>query len=181
MRDIIVIGAPVGGGAAMSKIAACFPPDLQASVFMVLHSVAKSPILLADVLNAPGRMRATEAIDGETIEPQRIYVAADGKHLMLKSGSVHLSADNVESGYCPSIDALFSSAAEAYGARVVGVLMLHLRADGMAGLRDIRKAGGRNVIQRKEQLSGEGDEAPSPDHVDLAEIGARVLSHVNGD
>lgn len=181
-RDIIVIGAPVGGGAAMSQIVASFPLDLGASIFMVLHSAAKSPILLADVLNAPGRLRATEAINGETVEQQRIYVAADGKHLTLtRGGSLRLSADRPACRYCPSIDALFSSAAEVYGARVIGVLLLHPRCDGMAGLRDIRNAGGRNVIQRDEGISGDRDEACSRDLVNLADIGARILSCVRGD
>ena len=80
MRDIILIGAPVGGASALTRLVGSLPPDLRASVFVVLHAKPDNPILLADVLNAPGRMRATEAFDGEPIQRSRIYIASVGKH-----------------------------------------------------------------------------------------------------
>jgi two-component system chemotaxis response regulator CheB len=182
MRDIIVIGAPVGGAAALTHLTSRFPPDLDASVFIVLHSEPGRPILLADVLNAPGRMRAAEAMHGEPIERRRIYVAADGQHLMIRDGHVYLAANGVEAPRRPSIDVLFSSAAETYNARVVGVLLLHAREEGTRGLYAIRKAGGRAITHRSEQMPGmprhpETAEEVAHEHLELDEIVSRLLAY----
>jgi|GEM_PF-3847062 len=185
MRDIIVIGAPVGGGATLVQLASRLPPDLDAAVFVVLHATPESPILLADVLNAPGRMRAAEAIEGETIERRRIYVAADGKHLMIRDQKVHLSANGFDTPHRPSIDALFTSAAETYNARVVGVLLLHSREGGSRGLHVIRKAGGRTIAHRNEQMPEkprhpETLEELAHDHLEIDKIVPRLVAYVNG-
>ena len=92
MRDIIVIGSPKGGSAALAQVVSGFPPNLDASVFVALHVEPETPILLADVLNAPGRMRATEAMHDEPIQQPRIYVAAQDKHLMIRQRRIFLFA-----------------------------------------------------------------------------------------
>ncbi len=182
-RDIIVIGAPVGGGAALAELVACFPPHLEASVFIVLQATETRPILLADVLNAPGRMRVTEAIDGEAVARRRIYVAADGKHLTVGDGAMHLSATRTDDKHWPSIDRLFLSAVEEYKDRVIGALLLNARSDGALGLHAIREAGGRTVTHRNDQML---DVPKHPDtgetlahhHVELAAIAPCILAYV---
>jgi len=48
----------------------------------------------------------------------------------------------------PAVDPLFSSAALAYGPRVVGVVLTGGGHDGMQGLLDITKAGGLSLVQK---------------------------------
>jgi two-component system chemotaxis response regulator CheB len=50
----------------------------------------------------------------------------------------------------PAIDVLFESAAEAYGAGVMGVILSGASADGARGLRAIADAGGLAVVQSLE-------------------------------
>lgn len=184
-RDIIVIGAPVGGGAALAQLSSRFPPDLDASIFIVLHAAGKSTMLLADVLNAPGRMRAAEAMHDEAIAQRRIYVAADGKHLLIREGKVHLSANGAEHPYRPSIDLLFASAAEVYGKRVVGILLLHAREDGWRGLQAIREGGGRSITHRNKEMREapkhpETGETLADHHLKLEEIASNVVAYALG-
>jgi two-component system, chemotaxis family, protein-glutamate methylesterase/glutaminase len=185
MRDIIVIGAPVGGGATLAQLASRLPSDLEAAVFVVLHATPENPILLADVLNGPGRMRAAEAIEGETIERRRIYVAADGKHLMIRDEKVRLSADGFDTPYRPSIDALFTSAADTYNERVIAVLLLHPREGGCRGLDIVRKAGGRTIAHRNEEMPEkpchpETLEDLAHDHLEIDKIVPRLVAYVKG-
>ena len=185
MRDIILIGAPVGGASALTHVVGSFPADLRASVFVVLHEKPDHPILLADVLNAPGRMRATEAVEGESIQPGRIYVACDGKHLVLDAEKIHLTSDAEENSCRPSIDVLFRTAATAHKERVVGVILMHVREDGLLGLHAVRLGGGRTVTHRNELMQDkprhpETGEELAHDHLDLDEIAPRVIAYVNG-
>lgn len=183
-RDIIVIGAPVGGAAALTRLAASLPADLQASIFIVLHTTPENPILLADVLNAPGRMRASEASNGERIEPNRIYVACDGKHLVLDAEKIHLASEAAENNRRPSIDVLFRSAAALHKKRVVGVILLHAREEGILGLHAIRQNGGRTVTQCNEQMPEsprhpDTGEELAHDHLQLQEIAPRLIAYVH--
>lgn len=184
MRDIIVIGAPVGGGATLVRLAAALPADLQASIFVVLHTTPENPILLSDVINAPGRMRASEAINGERIEPSRIYVACDGKHLVLDAERIRLTSEAEANSRRPSIDVLFRSAAASHKDRVVGVILLHAREEGIKGLHAIRQNGGKTITHRNDEMSEnprhpDTDENLGDDHLELQEIAPRLISYVH--
>lgn len=185
-HDIVVIGAPVGGGAALAYLVARFPADLEASVFIVLHATPESPILLADILNAPGRMRAAPAMNGEAIERRRIYVAADSRHLLIRDGKVRLFDGETEYPHRPSIDLLFQSAALTFRERVLGILLLHAREDGADGLQAIRGAKGHTITHRNEAMPDElrhpkTGETLADHHLKLDEIAPRVLAYVGKD
>jgi two-component system chemotaxis response regulator CheB len=50
----------------------------------------------------------------------------------------------------PSVDVLMASAAKAYGARTMGLLLTGMGADGVEGLRAIRQAGGVTLAESEE-------------------------------
>jgi two-component system, chemotaxis family, protein-glutamate methylesterase/glutaminase len=184
MRDIVVIGAPIGGAAALTQLIGDLPSDFDASVFVALHTRPENPILLADVLNDQRGPRAAVAVHGEPVIRRRIYVAADDCHLTVHDGRVYLTNDAVN-GPRPSIDKLFTGAAKTYANRVIGVVLLHCRNDGALGLQAVRRAGGRTIThdnkemheQPKDPKSGE----PLSDaHLGLAKIAERVLRYAYG-
>lgn len=186
VRDIVVIGAPVGGAGALITVVGSLPPDLAASVLVVLHAHPEKPILLADALSAPGRLRVTEAIDGEPLAHRRIYVAADSKHLRIRDGFIRVEDDAGESVCCPSIDELFRSAAEEHRERAVGVALVHVEDEGLAGLESLRKNGGRTITHRSAQMqepprSSQTGELLSHHHLELEDVGPRIVAYVHGE
>jgi two-component system, chemotaxis family, protein-glutamate methylesterase/glutaminase len=150
-RDIVVVGASAGGVQALSTFAGGLPVDLPASVFVVMHIMAEARSMLAQILGRSGPLPATTAGDGERIVPGHIYVAPPGLHLLLHPGVIHLTRRPREKGYRPGIDPLFRSAAEAYGPRVIGIVLSGLLRDGAEGLREIRGRGGRAIVQDPEE------------------------------
>jgi len=149
-RDIIVIGASMGGVEALTKLAKQLPAGLPAALFIVQHISPDATSMLPDILNRAGPLPAKAAEDGETIRHGRIYVAPPNRHLLVKHDHVRLSSGPHENRTRPAIDPLFRSAAIAYGARVVGVVLTGLLDDGTAGLLAIKRCGGLAVVQSPE-------------------------------
>ncbi len=146
-RDIIVVGASAGGLEALSRLVRGLPPGLPAALFVVCHFPEGRRSRLPEILSRQGPLLAAFARDGEPIRPGQIYVAPAGLHLVLRPGQVQLAAGARENRHRPAIDALFRSAARAYGRRVVGVVLSGLLHDGAAGLLAVRHAGGAAVVQ----------------------------------
>lgn len=146
-RDIIVIGASVGGIEALRAIAGGLPKDLPAAVFVVLHTSPEAPGILADILDRAGALPASFAADGEHILPGRIYVAPPDKHLVIEPNRVRLTRGPKENRFRPAVDPLFRSAAQVYGPRVIGVILTGYLDDGTAGLWAVKQLGGTTVVQ----------------------------------
>lgn len=146
-KDIIVIGASSGGIDALRAIASGLPVDLEASVFVVLHIAPGSPAILDRIINNAGRMPAAIAEDHERIKRGRIYVAAPDHHLIVEPGAVRVTREPSETRFRPAIDPLFRSAAQAYGPRVIGVILTGGLDDGTAGLWAVKQLGGTAIVQ----------------------------------
>src|SRR5215831_1797888 len=146
-HDIIVIGASVGGVEALSNLVAQFPEDLPATIFVTQHVIPTSAGRLAMVLDRAGPLPATMAQDCESFELGHIYVAPPDHHLLVKQGCLRVTRGLRENRVRPAIDPLFRSAAIAYGARVVGVVLTGLQNDGTSGLLAIKRCGGIAIVQ----------------------------------
>src|SRR4051812_30393367 len=148
-RDIIVVGASAGGVEALKVVVAGLPPDLPASVFVVLHigNGINGQSFLPDILTRAGPLPAVRPIDGESLQRGKIYVAPPDYHLLVTPGHVHLSHGPKENRTRPAINPLFRSAAVAYSERVTGVILSGALDDGVAGLAEIKRQGGMAVAE----------------------------------
>ena len=146
-RDIIVVGASMGGVEALTALVGQLPPDLPASVLVVQHTSAESPGLLGQILSAHGPLPATTAEDGVRPERGRIYVAPPNRHLLLTPAGLRVVFGPRENRSRPAIDPLFRTAAVHARSRVIGVVLTGLLGDGAAGLLAIHRCGGTAVVQ----------------------------------
>ena len=157
-RDIIAIGGSSGATAPLKTILGALPSDLPAAVFVVLHIPARSLGILATVTQAASHLPVRAAVDGMPIEPGHIYLGVPDRHLLLGDGYIRLGRGPRENMARPAIDALFNSAAAAYGSRVVGVLLSGLLNDGAAGLSAVKRCGGLALVQDPQEAIA--DEMP---------------------
>lgn len=148
-RDIVVIGASAGGVTALCRVLPSVPPDFRATVFVALHRWPHEnpPDSLPDLLARNSPLTPRAAVNGKTFAHGELYVAPADTHLLVDRGVIRLECSPRESHAPPSVDALFRSAATAYGRRVVGVVLTGILNDGTAGLWHIRKHGGIAIVQ----------------------------------
>jgi two-component system, chemotaxis family, protein-glutamate methylesterase/glutaminase len=158
--ELIVIGASWGGLHAVSEILSALPEDLAAAVVVAQHRKADSlDGGLASILSLRTRLPVRDAEGKEPIEPGNVYLAPPDYHLLIDGGYFSLSTEHPVRYARPSVDVLFESAAEAYGNRVIGVILTGANEDGAAGLARIKELGGVAVVQ--DPRTAERDEMPT--------------------
>src|SRR5436190_12477376 len=170
VRDIIVIGASAGGVDALKTLVSQLSPDVPASFFVVLHVSPVKKSHLPEILTQAGALPAVHAKSGDSIQQGRIYVARPDQHLLIQDGRIRLWRGPKENHSRPAIDPLFRSAAEAFGPRVIGVVLTGMLDDGTAGLIEIKKRGGLSVVQDPDEalFSSMPGNALKRDHVDYS-------------
>lgn len=146
-HDIIVIGASAGGLKALSAIVSALPTDMDAVFFIVQHLAADKPSILPQILEDVGSLPTAHPTDKEKIQRGRIYIAPPDYHLLVNRGYMRVVRGPQENRFRPAIDALFRSAARAYGPRVVGVVLTGYLDDGTVGLQAIKKRAGVAIVQ----------------------------------
>lgn len=148
----VVIGASAGGVDALMKVLVGLPASFSLPIMVVLHLPEDKPSRLPEILAYRLQVRACEAQDKQPIEPGTVYVAPTGYHLSVEADlSLSLSGEDPVNYSRPSIDVLMSSAADAYGPGLVGILLTGANHDGAQGMAHIKARGGWTVVQNPEQ------------------------------
>jgi len=147
LTDIVVIGVSTGGPQALKFLIPRFPLNLPVAVAIVLHMPVGYTAMYAARLNELCALEVKEAAEGDVAEPGVVLLAPAGRHLTFRrSGDLvraHLDLRPLDTPHRPSVDVLFESAAEVFGARTLGVVMTGMGTDGREGARAIKARGGR--------------------------------------
>lgn len=142
---VVAIGASAGGLAAIKDLIAELPDDLDAPIVIGVHSNEAST--LTEVLQQVSRLNIKEVVDEDVLEKGWIYVLPGAKHGFFRNGRIYLSEVVRDSGFRPSIDALFITLAAEYGANAIAVVLSGMLKDGMRGAQVIYDMGGQTIVQ----------------------------------
>ncbi|HVE72202.1 MAG TPA: chemotaxis protein CheB [Thermoanaerobaculia bacterium] len=146
--EVIVIGCSMGGMAALEQIFNTLPRDFTVPIVVAQHRYRTSGEALPAFLSRHSKLNVVDALDKQWIHPGNVYLAPADYHLMVdQGGELSLSVDAAVAYSRPSIDVLFESAADAYGAGSVGVVLTGANADGARGATRIKQRGGFVVVQ----------------------------------
>ena len=146
--EAVIIGASAGGVDALLKLLSALPDRFQLPVITVLHLPAGRQSQLAAIFRQRSPIAVHEPADKEKIKPATLYFASPGYHLSIeKDKTFSVSCEPPVHYSRPSIDLLMESAADAYGAKLAGILLTGANYDGAAGLARIREQGGFTVVQ----------------------------------
>jgi two-component system chemotaxis response regulator CheB len=162
---VVAVGASAGGVEALQALVAGLPIGLPAAVLVVLHIPRQAPSALAGILDRAGPLPAVAARHRTPARAGTIYVAPADHHLLICDGLLELSVGPTENGHRPAIDPLFRSAAVAFGAGAIGVVLSGARDDGAAGLAEIVRRGGQAVVQDPNEALHRSMPASALEHV----------------
>jgi two-component system, chemotaxis family, protein-glutamate methylesterase/glutaminase len=149
--DVIVIGVSTGGPQALKALIPQLSADLPVPIAIVMHMPVGYTELYAKKLNELSQLTVKEAERDDVLLPGVAYLAPAGRHMSFRRhGSdvcVHLDMRPLDMAHRPSVDVLFQSAAETFGARVLGVVMTGMGSDGREGSAWIKARGGQIVTE----------------------------------
>jgi len=178
--NVIAVGGSTGAVPALQAFISALPPTLPASVLVVLHLRRTYEGRIDEFLARSTDLPVTFASDGEAMKEGHVYFAPPDRNMSIEQGAIHVSASPREGMHIPSINVLFRSVAQQYARRAIGVLLSGLGEDGVAGLWEIRRHGGRTMVQDPEdcgapQLTRNALSMIPVDHtLCAAEIGAQL-------
>ena len=150
---IVVIGTSYGGVEALERVLPGLAPTLRVPVVVVQHRSRDSDGGLCEFLRDHSPLPVVEPNDKDAVEAGRVYLAPRDYHLLVEQGRFALSVDAPVTYARPSVDVLFESAADAYGAGVIGVVLTGANRDGARGLARIKARGGFAVVQDPEEAA----------------------------
>ena len=157
---IVGIGASAGGLKAVESFLDGLPMINQSGLAFVLvqHLDPNHKSLLTEILNRSTKIKVTEVTDGIAIEADQLYIIPPAFDLELKAGHLYLSKPATPYGHRLPIDSFFNSLANELKHKSIGVVLSGTGADGSAGAKAIKAAGG--VIFAQDPLSAEFDGMP---------------------
>jgi len=148
---LIAIGASTGGPAVLKTILACLPKEIPVPVIIVQHIAKEFVKGLVDWLALFSALPLHIPDDGEYLLPGHVYIAPDDFQMGLLPGlRIRLTMSPSENGLSPSVDYLFRSVAENYGANALGILLTGMGKDGATELKTMKDKGSITIVQDEE-------------------------------
>jgi len=145
--SVVVIGTSWGGLAALSNLLHDLPADFSLPIVVVQHRGKDSERLLTELLQDATELTVCEIEDKDPLKPATVHIAPANYHVLIEQGYVSLTTDDLVRFSRPSIDVMFMSAADTYGAATIGVVLTGANEDGSRGLAQIARRGGVALVQ----------------------------------
>ena len=157
--SLVVIGSSTGGPQALDEIIPKLPPGFPGSVLVCQHMPAGFTASMAGRLDSLSSVSVKEAEEGDKFYRGTVLVAPGGVHseVVTDGGGqarplVHLSAGEPVHGVRPSVDVSLVGAAQAFGPKLLVVILTGMGLDGARGAK-AAKALGATVLCQDESTS----------------------------
>jgi two-component system chemotaxis response regulator CheB len=148
--EIVVLVGSQGALPVARDLLSGLPEDFPAAVVYVQHRAPAAWGMLEGVLRYHARMPVYEIAEGDRAQPGGIYVAPAHAQTTMGADRTFRLTD----GRCLA-DPLIAGVARACGPAALAVILSGRLRDGASGLRRIKQAGGRGLIQAPETAAAD--------------------------
>ena len=143
---VVGVGASTGGPPAVQRLLEAISSEPSLCLLVCQHMPKQFTRAFAERLDRLGPFTVREAQEGDPILPGHVFIAPGGRQLVVyrQGGQYTLGTPppTMQDKHAPSVDRLFTSLAEVFGSRALGVVLTGMGSDGAQGARGIHKAGG---------------------------------------
>lgn len=150
---IVVIGASTGGPQALVAMLSKMRGSIsRVPVVIAQHMPPIFGAIFASHLKQHGGLPAEEAVEGKALVPGTIYLAPGGGHTIVKRKAdgthiISMLPSEARGPWRPSIDLLFTSAAETYGNEALAIALTGMGRDGTEGATHLVRRGANVAVQ----------------------------------
>jgi two-component system chemotaxis response regulator CheB len=149
--DCIAIGSSTGGLPAIYTLIGKLDPKVDCPIFITQHlPEAFLSFFAKQLADATNRLVKVSRC-GEKVEKSMIYVAPGNANLGVATvnGNLIIKHFPKRSGilYCPSVDIMFESIAEHFGAKALAIVFSGMGNDGLTGARELARKNAVIVVQ----------------------------------
>jgi len=145
---MVVIGGSAGSLEVIIKILPSLQTNLGVPLIIVMHRRNGHESSLTQLLSTKTALKVKEAEEKENILPGIIYLAPANYHLLIEDNFTFSLDDSEKVNFSrPSIDVTFECASEVCKSGLACILLSGANADGVEGLKIVKKNNGIAAIQ----------------------------------
>jgi two-component system, chemotaxis family, CheB/CheR fusion protein len=144
---IVGIGASAGGLAAFRSFLNAMPADTGMAFVLVQHLDPHHASMLVELLAPDTAMPVSQAVDGESVVGNHVYVIPPNATLTIEKGVLKVQSPAPAREHRRPIDSFFVSLAEDQREQAVSIVLSGVGSDGTSGLRAVKTHGGFTLAQ----------------------------------
>ncbi|AFL85146.1 PAS domain S-box [Belliella baltica DSM 15883] len=181
---VIAIGASAGGLEALQDFLSHLPPIENVCLIIAQHLSPSHKSMLVSLLTKETKLEVAEAIHGDKLESNKIYITPPDSEITIYKGKIILNKPSSAIGPKPSIDILLKSLSKDFKENVIAVILSGTGSDGAAGIFVVKENKGYVIAQEPHTAKYDGmpisaintgvvDAILSPD-----KIGEEILDYI---
>ncbi len=149
---LVVIGTSWGGIDALKVLLGNINTPFTFSIVIVIHQDRQNRSHLSTLFSQMVSFPVLEAADKQQILPGNVYISTPNYHLLVEQdGTLSHTVDRPVNFCRPSVDVLFQTAADAFGKRVIAIVLTGANQDGAEGSKWVKRRGGQVFVQNPKE------------------------------
>lgn len=142
--SLVAIACSTGGPQALNQLIPMLPQHLGVPVVIVQHMPAGFTASLADRIDSESRVAVREALDGEVLLPDCVYIAPGGRHFeVIEDRAGRLAAHVYDAppvhNLRPCADVMYESLCKVRSDNILCVVLTGMGSDGTEGISRLRE------------------------------------------
>ncbi len=153
---VVGIGLSAGGISALTDLLSNLPQSPGAAFVVISHLPKEAKSHLDKVVARATSLQVSWGKTGQRLEPNHCYLLPAGMLMTVHQGKLHVEPRPNDHVINRTIDIFFSSLAQQFEQRSIGIILSGTGEDGLKGVYAIEEHGGIVMVQKPESATFDG-------------------------